>query len=103
MTQAEERRALLSKLAAMHDQFAHCMGRHPELLMLTPYSAEVLGWKVGDATPFYAEIGSVTEIRDYFDGGNAGPGDAASRSETSLPSLFKSRTPSSGIAADSEL
>lgn len=70
----EERKALLSKLSGMHDQFCHCMGRHPDQLLLTPYTAGVLGWEEGFRTPFYATVTDTGEIQDIFTAND--PGDA---------------------------
>lgn len=54
------------KLSAMHDQYGACMGVHPERLLLTSDTASVLGWNVGQSTPYYAKIESITSSHDIF-------------------------------------
>lgn len=64
----DERKTALSKLSAMHDQYCHCMGRHPDSLYLTPYTAGILGWDEGFKTPFYATVVDTAEMQDTFSG-----------------------------------
>lgn len=62
----EERRTLLSRLSAIHDQYCSCMGEHPRKLSLTPYTADILGWEVGHKTPYYAYVIDITSMIDLF-------------------------------------